>query len=422
MLRTKKTTHSWIIWIVCALFYLYKFVLEVSPNIMTNDLMKSFNVQAAGLGNLAASYFYSYFFMQIPVGLLLDRFGPRKMTTLAIIVCGLGAYLFSQSTVLWEAFGSRFLIGLGAAFAAINALKLTTTWFAPKKFALMTGLLLSVGMVGAVVGQEPLALFIEQFSWRRSFAIIGGIGLLLGAIFFLLVRDAPEQQRDLLQKPSEKIKFSHAVKNIFTNPQNWLLSIYSGLAFAPVSVLGGLWGASFVAKTYDTSPNHAAQIISLMFIGFALGAPFFGWLSDYRKTRTSIMLQGTVLAFIALILFLYVPIWPLAVLSILFFLFGFFISSFLLCFTVVRQINLLLVTATAIGIMNTCDAFFGAISDPIIGALLDFNWSGSMENGLRVFSSKNYKVSLSLLPAYLAVAIILLFYIRDPFKSRDAKN
>ena len=156
----KYLIHAWVIWLLSAFFMFYKYALEVSPSVMTNILMSAYHIDGAQLGSLAASYFYAYLIMQIPAGLLLDRYGPRKITTLAIILCALGIFLFARSETLLIASIGRFITGIGAAFAAVNCLKLIANWFPSRQFAFMSGLMMSVGMLGAVGGQAPLSAFI----------------------------------------------------------------------------------------------------------------------------------------------------------------------------------------------------------------------------------------------------------------------
>lgn len=404
-------TLAWVIWLLSALFMFYKYAIEVSPSVMTSHLMAEFGIDGAQLGNLAACYFYAYLLMQIPAGILVDRFGPRKVTTIAIAVCGLGMILFASSANLFLAQLGRFAAGLGAAFAALNCLKLTGNWFPSNRFALMAGLMMTLGMLGAVGGQAPLSAFINALGWRDALFAIGWIGLALAALFFLVVRDKSKYHVDIDLTPKDT-SIWQSCKAVFTSKQSWLLSVYSGLAFAPITVFGGLWGVPFISEAFALSKIQAANVVSLLFIGFAFGAPFWGWLSDYVGNRKKVMYVGTIFATIAFSIILYAPIsvWFLSTLMVFF---GFFISSFLVCFTMIREINAPVVAATAIGFMNSFDAFLGAISDPITGMFLDMGWQGKVVDGARVFSVTTYKWALTTVPVYLAVGVVLLFFIKE---------
>ena len=416
-----KTSHdkltypvrAWMIWLLSAFFMFYKYALEVSPSVMTSNLMTTFHISGVELGNLAACYFYAYLLLQIPAGLLLDRFGPRKTTTLAIALCAVGNLIFAGASDVFLAGVGRFLTGVGAAFAAVNCLKLIANWFPFRQFAFMAGLMMTVAMLGAVGGQAPLAAFIHNTDWRSAMEVIGFAGLILAAVFWTIVRDkAPDHVREKHIAPT-RTPLLESLRQIFKNPQSWWLSVYSGFAFAPVMVFGGLWGVSFISEAFSLSHSASAQTVSLIFIGFAVGAPFFGWYSDRLGRRRIVMLWGTILATLALTSGIYLPGVSPYVLSLLMFLFGFFISSFLLCFTMIKEINLPILAATAIGFMNAFDAVLGAFSDPFTGMILDLGWDGKIVEGARVFSVASYKAAFLTLPAYLILSILTLLKIKE---------
>lgn len=415
----KKTSDKWIyllqawaIWFLSAAFMFYKYAIEVSPSVMTGTLMKTFQIGGVELGNLAASYFYAYLLLQIPAGILLDKWGPRKTTTIAISLCALGTLIFARADSLQIAGIGRFLTGIGAAFAAVNCLKLIANWFPHRQFAFMAGLMMTVAMLGAVVGQAPLAAFIQKFEWRMAVEWIAWGGFLLAILFWLVVRDrAPGHLEKHIV--SSKISFVESLKQILKHPQSWWLSIYSGFAFAPVMVFGGLWGVSFISEAFSLDQNLAAQMVSLIFIGFAIGAPIFGWFSDWLGNRKAVMLGGTICAFISITTVIYLPNVSVYFLFLLLFIFGFSISSFLLCFTMIREIHLPMLAATAIGFMNAFDALIGAVSDPMTGKFLDLLWDGTVQEGVRIFSVTAYRTVFLTLPIYLLISLITLLKIQE---------
>lgn len=414
MAEKKSTTFiAWIIWLLSATFMFYKYALEVSPSVMTSTLMSTFNINGAQLGNLAACYFYAYLLMQIPAGLLLDKFGPRKVTTVAIGLCAIGSFVFAKSSNLGIAGTGRFITGIGAAFAAVNCLKLIANWFPASRFAFMAGLMMSVGMLGAVGGQAPLSNFIKLMSWRDAMTIIGICGIVLAALFCLIVRDKAPDHKNIKNLGSQKISIAKILKQIFKNPQAWWLSLYSGFAFTPVMVFAGLWGIAFTSQSFQLDHNIAAQAVSLIFIGFAIGAPSFGWFSDWLGRRRIVMFWGTLLAVITITIIIYMPGISSWMLNFLFFFFGFFISSFLLCFTMIREITLPGLAATAIGFMNSFDALLGALTEPLTGKFLDMGWDGTIVNGARVFSIHDYKLAFIILPIFLVLALLSLIKIKE---------
>ncbi len=404
---------QWVMWVVSVLFVFYKYIIEVSPSIMTQELMAAFHANGSTLGHLAASFYYAYMVMQLPAGLLIDSIGTKKLTTLAVFICAAATLIFAKATSLPLAFACRALIGLCATFAILNTLKISSNWFHPSKFALLTGLMLSLGMLGSVFGQSPLSIALTHFGWRNSLVYIAFIGFALALIFLFVLREKPKHlsHYSVTQEPARKTPIGKSFISIVKKPQVWLLSIFSGLAFAPVMAFGGLWGVSFLTTKFSFDNHTAASMTSAIFIGFAVGAPLFGWLSNKIGKRKPFMYLGVFLACLCLTYVIYIPSMSFAVGMTFLFLFGFFISAFLISFTVIHEINSPLVTATAIGFMNLFNALFGAITDPLVGTMLDRGFGRAMINA--AFTGKDFEIALSFLPIYLLVCLGLLLGIKE---------
>lgn len=405
-----RAIYPWIIWVIAASFFFYKYLIQVSPSVMTGDLMQAFGVNAAGLGNLSAFYFYSYLIMQVPVGVMLDRYSPRLLTTSAIFLCSISTFIFSQTDSLWLACTSRALMGMGAAFAAVSCFKIAALWFSPKRFALISGMFMTAAMLGAVGGQMPLALLVQHAGWRSALQVVSFLGMLLGIVYYLVLRD---KKVKAVQEIHPKEKISRLLGKIITNRQAWALSLYSGLAFAPVSVFGGLWGVPFLEKAYGFSRTDSALAVSFIFIGFAAGAPFWGWFSDYIRRRKPVLFTGTFVALLCLSAVLFSTSFSLSFLTVLLFVFGFGASGFFTSFAMIRELFPLVLVATVLGIMNTFNAVFEALFEPLVGVVLDWSWDGSVANGMHQFSLHAYHLGLSLLPASLAIALVLLLLIDE---------
>lgn len=404
--------YLWIIWSIAACFFFYKYLIQVSPSVMTTDLMKAFQINAAGLGNLSAFYFYSYLFMQIPVGVMLDRYSPRLLTTLAIFVCSISTFIFSQTNTLWLACLSRALMGAGAAFAAVSCFKLAAVWFPPKRFALVSGMFMTAAMLGAVGGQMPLAFLVQHEGWRKALELVSVLGIILGIVYFLVLRDKPIQKLHVSNSNETIIQL---LSRIVSNKQAWALSLYSGLAFAPVSVFGGLWGVPFLEKAYHLSRTDAALAISFIFVGFAAGAPFWGWFSDFIRRRKPVLFVGTFSALLSLLVVIYSPSQYLSTLMILLFLFGFSASGFFTSFAMIRELFPIVLVATVLGIMNMFNSVFEALFEPLVGALLDWTWDGAVVDGIHQFSLQGYYLSLLLLPISMVLALLTLLLIDETY-------
>lgn len=397
--------------LVSALFLFYKYVLQISPSVMTHDLMQSFHIQATGLGNLASMFFYSYLIVQFFVGFLLDRYGPRYLSTAAILIAGLGAYVFSVSDTLWIAYLARMLMGVGAAFATVSYLKIATIYFHPRHFALVAGFLATAAMVGAMMGQAPLALLALAVGWRNAILCCALFGAGLGFAFFMLIR-----RREPYLHASDKPQAALGVKPIlavFTRPQNWLLTLYSGFVFSPVAVFCGLWGNPFLEEAAHLTRLQAAGMIEFVFLGLALGAPLIGYWASHSRSQKQWMYWGCICSLVAISLVIYVPHLPLLAMRIALFCFGLGTASYMLCFSIGKDSNPIAVAATVVALINTGDAFVGAYTEPLVGYFLDHAWAGKVVDGVHYFSVENYRHAFLIIPLYLLISLACLALVRE---------
>lgn len=408
-----KSMYPWLVFILSSSFLFYKYLLQVSPSVMSDELMASFHLTGAALGNLVAFYFYAYLCMQLPVGLLLDHFSPKRLVAAAITVCATGAILFAKADVLGVADLGRVLIGIGGAFSAVGTMKLITLWFPAKRFALVSGLMMTIGMLGAVGGEAPLSHLVVNYGWRETAFYSGIAGFVLAACvwFFILDRKADYSS----EQSSKSSSFFSDLLSIIKNKQSWLISVYSGLAFAPISAFAGLWGIPFLVQSSHMVRTDVALLVSLTFIGFAIGSPFAGWLSDRIQRRKPIMVTGTLFGFICLTALIYLPALSNFWMGLLLFCFGCFTSFFFVSFAHMREINSMNASGTAIGFINMFNAICGALSEPLIGKLLDLGWDHKIHHGARLFSVLDYHYALLSLPIAMIIALILQLFIKETF-------
>lgn len=400
----------WIMWGLAAFFYAYEVFIQVSPGVMVPELMRAFAVDAAALGNLAAFYFYIYAPMQMPVGILLDRYGPRRLLTMAAAFCAVGCFLFGIAKILNVAIAGRLFIGFGSAFAAVSCMNIAAIWFPVKRFALLTGLMLTAGMLGGIAGETPLAILIERIGWRDSMLLLAIIGVGLSICTWIFVRDKTTPQPQIQSSPLLQGLFQ-----VLKQKQAWLIAIYGGLMFAPTSIFSGLWGVPFLVTAYHLERPIAAAIISMSFIGWMIGGPLGGWYSDRIGRRIPPLYIASIGTLIALTVLIYKPNLSLPTLYLLLFAFGFFSSWFLPAFSIIREINRASINATALGFMNMINMVGGAVGQPLVGFILDLFWEGKMLEGTRLYTAANFHVALLALPIMMAISILILPWIRETY-------
>ncbi|MBA4423901.1 MAG: MFS transporter, partial [Syntrophus sp. (in: bacteria)] len=185
---------AWLVWGLGAAFYFSGFYHRVAPAVMTDQLMTDFRIGAAGLGNFTAFYFYSYFLMQVPTGILADHWGPRKLLAAGSFVAACGTLLFASASSIIPANLGRLLIGGAAGVGYVALLTLVSRWFPPRFFATVSGLTLFCGVGGAVAAGAPLRFLIERFGWRPVMFVVAAVLLLIGAAIWRIVSDDPSQR------------------------------------------------------------------------------------------------------------------------------------------------------------------------------------------------------------------------------------
>lgn len=414
-----------LVWTLAALFYFYDNLLQVSPSAMKPELSLAFAREAEQFGSLSAYCLYAYGLMQIPAGLLMDRFGLRRLFTLASAFCAGGGLIFGLATTLWEAKFGRVLIGIGASFAWIGCLKTVGIWFPANRFAFMTGLTVTIGFLGAVFGLSTVSQAVGFFGWRESMQWGGALGLLLSLLLWLALKDKARQttfvnqegRSEVLEEPKQTTKtVLQGLHLIIKDKQTWIAALYAGLMFVPTLAFGGLWGIPFLVEAHGFDRDTAGLCTSLIYIGWVIGSPFWGFVSDYLKRRNLpmwIASAGTLVFCFALI---YLNHLSQQTLSVLLFGLGFCSSGLILAFAVVQESNAPQHAGTAIGFTNALNTFWGAIAQPIIGKILDLSAGApTINDGERVFSLVEYQKALIALPIALMLSIGLLFLLKETF-------
>lgn len=409
----RSTLKAACVWGLAAIFYFYELMLLVSPSVMHDDLMRTFHTTAEQLGNLAAFYYYAYAAMQIPVGLLMDRFGPRILLTFAALMCCLGSVVFGTAETLAIAGLGRFIMGIGGSFAVVGCLKLASLWFPVNRFALLTGLMVAVGMMGGVFGEGPVAKLVLVYGWRQTVLMGAGLGAVLSVLIWMVVSDLP--CKIPYRGSTNHYSVIKSVLMVMRSPQVWLASLFAGLMFVPTTGFGQLWGVPYFSERFDISKDMSGFLTSMIFFGWAVGGPFFGWMSDKigrRKWPMGISALGTVCVMVAI---LYLPV-SIQQMHVLMFLLGALSSGFILAFSIVREINAPILTGTAIGFINTLNNASGALAQPIVGKILDNTWDGAYQtDGSPFYSIESYNTALMFLPLCLLVALFLVPFIKETF-------
>lgn len=276
-------TIAWAVWMTASVFYAYQYILRVMPNIMLADIMQQFGITSAMFGQFSGVYYIGYSLMHLPLGIMLDRYGPRKMMTLCILmmVAGLMPLLFAEHWIY--PIGGRFLIGLGSSAAILSVFKITRMMFNEKQFSRMLSLSVTIGLIGAIYGGGPISYMREVFGYDAVIQMVAGIGLVLAIATYWIIPD--------LQNSSSGTVKSN-IKEVLTNSKVIWSCLFAGLMVGPLEGFADVWGTVFLKQAYGLEGTLAASLPSTIFIGMCFGGPLLSWMGDKIGFIAAIICAG----------------------------------------------------------------------------------------------------------------------------------
>jgi sugar phosphate permease len=359
---------AWISFAIASAFFLFEFVTRVEPSLATDAIAHFYGLTDADFGTLASLFFWVYAPMQIVVGLALDRYGAKRFVLLGSFTCAAGMLVFAASSnVIVGGFG-RALTGFGASFAFVAALWLANHWFPPGRFALLSGVVNAVGMLGTAIGAVALTDLMAASGWRTVFVATGLAGMAVFLLALLLLREPASPATTATSAPGEHTR--QALADVLGHPRTWVIAAVSLLYYMPVNVYAGLWGTTELMKDHQLTRVAAETAVSMIFWGTAAGSVAGGWLSDALGHRKYLVFAGALLTALAYAGVLYLPGGEIAESGLLFAA-GFFGGLEILCFAMAKegQPNRLVGTVTAF--VNMVGIAGALVFQPLVGYIAD---------------------------------------------------
>ncbi|MCJ2180502.1 MFS transporter [Novosphingobium album (ex Hu et al. 2023)] len=391
------TRAAWIAFVIGSGFFLFEFVARIEPSLDTTAIASFFGLTKSGFGTLSSLFFWIYAPMQIVVGLLLDRFGARKFIVGGSLCCAAGVLLFAATSVAGVAAAGRVLTGFGASFAFVSALWLVNHWFAPERFALLSGAVNATGMVGAAIGAVLLSDLVGTAGWRTVFIGSGlaGLGIFVAALLFLREPHSPASEADT--GAVEHVRQSLAM--VMGNGRAWAIAVTGMLYYLPVNVYAGLWGTTELVTDHHRAQITAETIVSMVFWGMALGSVFGGWLSDRLGHRKYLVLGGAVLTALAYLAVLYLPL-PAFTEGAVLLAGGFFGGFQMLTFAMAKEGMANDVAGTTVAFVNMIGIAGALVFQPLVGFLADA-------------TGGNFTLALATMPACVALAALIVLFVPE---------
>ncbi len=421
-LTRESVLSAWIIVAVSAAFYSYDVLLRIAPSVMKQDLMSHYDISAAKLSGITSVYFLIYAPMQMPVGMLMDRYGPKFLLSLSGIVCAVGIALFSATSLVSVAVMSRFMVGLGSSFAFVGVLKLASIMLPANRFAFVSGLTMALGMFGATIGDHLIANLLLIEGWQKicfQASLLGG-GLTL-LMLYLIPHDVHNHQQQGRVEPSGFGDIWKSVLTLSANPQLWLIALVGCLSYTPLTLYAEHFGIEFLQVKYGITHVQASSINSCIFLGWMIGGPLVCSLSDYVKSRKIPVIIGLSISFVCCILMLYSPI-PITLLPILMVVFGVANSVQVIAFPMATEVGGKRYTATAVALTNMICMLSGLMQG-IVGWLYDYAYLVlEKSTSIELLPLISYRVAYLPLPVFLLCAIILSIVMRETYGQDSVNN
>jgi MFS family permease len=408
------------VWLVAALFYLAGFYLRTSPAVMTTELMRDFGIVASELGQFSAFYFYAYVLMQIPTGVFVDRWGARRLLIAGSIGATAGTLMFGLTGSYAVASAGRALVGASTAVAWVVTLKLATHWFPKRRFAMLSGLGLMMGNIGALVAQVPLRLLVEHFGWRAVALGSAGCVVAIGAAAAAVVANDPADIGHASYAPPELQRTSHVTlgglvrdfPTIFTYRNTWLIFLAQGGFVGAMLSFTGLWGPAYLRQRFALPATEASAVCSVMIVCWAAASPLAGHLSDLIGRRKPIYVGGAALAAIGWSTLFYAPL-QLTAFTIVAALTSFACGAVVVAFAFAKESVPVRFLGTISGAVNVGNMLGPTLLQPAIGWMLDRRWSGALGDGVRTYSADAFQTAFTMIVAWSVLTSVLTAFTSE---------
>lgn len=401
------------IWGIAAVFFLYEFFLRTFLGSLAHQVLPDLRLNAETFALVGSVYYVAYALMQIPVGVLADKFGVKGIMLFAALVCVISTFWFAAASGFFSAFFSRLFMGFGSSFAFVCLLVVVVTWFPKKYFGFFAGISQFIGTLGPVLAAGPLvALVAQQASWRAALEEVGIAGTVLVVLILFFVKNKPRDHERTLIFLRKEEPLANLLLRLVRNRQVWCVAIYSATVYNAIALLGAIWGTEYL-QARGLSQKIAADIISLAWLGYAFGCPIIGALSDIAKRRKPALLACSMIGLCASIGISYGALdsvhWAYGV---LFFVLGFAASGQNIGFaTIVEQVDFGM-RATAIGLNNAAILLFGSVTPPLVSYFIYLS-AGTHPTQLE---PENFGVAFAVMPLfYLIATLIAGFLVKETY-------
>lgn len=399
-----------LIWLIGIVFFFYEFFLRVLPATLSKVIIPDLSITNEQFALIGSAYYITYAIMQVPAGLLLDKYSIRPILSLACLLCSLGTLWIGFSSEFYSVFIARLMIGFGSSFGFIALMVITLTWLPKKAFATFIGAGQFVGALGPLAAGAPVALALEKLNgnWREIFFACGFFGMALLILVILFVKDKPLDKKEVIFI-DKTTPLGKGIKSLLQANQVWAVMFFASFSYVTMPLLGAFWGTLFL-ETKGLSLIKASFACSMIWIALAIGCAICGRFSDAIKRRKPVVITLISISLAASILLLVLPTSNFLLLSLILFLVGFGCSVQNLSFAIMADNAPAKLSATALALNNTLIMFTAAILPPFVTSIINHFSEGE------AFTETSFIYGFSVIPLFFMIALfVIVFGVKETF-------
>ena len=392
-----------IAWLITAVYYFHQYTLRSAPSVMMPQLSEAFGLSTAAVASMLGLFYYGYAPFGLVAGPAIDRLGARKVVPIGAAFVGVGALLFATGIPDLATVG-RFLQGVGGVFAFVGAVFIATTSFAPSKAATLIGATQMFGMAGGSAGQFVVGPLIASGTpWHVFWSAMGIAALVIAAALLVLLPSA----KPVTARGSWIAEAGRAIRIVLTNPQSILCGVIAGLLFIPTTIFDMVWGVRYLEEARGRDYGTAVLLSAAVPLGWVIGCPLLGWLSDRIGRRRPVIIGGAVVLGLCLAWILYGPAGVLPPYS-LGLLAGIASGAAMLPYTVIKEANPPQYGGTATGAVHLINFSLTALLGPVFGRRLVDAAAGAEAANLA-----DYQLAFGPMLIGVSLAVVLTFLLKE---------
>jgi sugar phosphate permease len=356
-----------------SLFFMLSMFYRASSAVIASELVRDLSLTPQDLGLLSSVFFYAFALVQIPMGMAIDHFGPKRVMLFLSCVGLVGVVSFAFADSFFIAIMGRALTGAGMGCGLMGTLIFISIWFPPRAFATISGVLLSIGTLGSIGATAPLAFAVDWMGWRKTFLLIALVHLAITLWIFKGVEDSSGEPRSSHTTSSRSNGAIKGIAAIFLLPSFWLISLAAFVRYGTFISISGLWAGPYLEHIYLISLVDTGKMLLFFQIGYLVGSPVFGLLSDrvWKDRRT--VATGAMFLYTLCVLPLvgFTPPFSLRMVAAIFFSIGFADSFTSVLYANIKELLPSSVTGTAMSAVNFFTMAGAGFFQHIMGIIIE---------------------------------------------------